>query len=153
VTHPTPGSQDPDWRVQVLETGTALPADESVSAVFLLALSGDSILAVRNERGWDIPGGHVELGETPASALSREVLEEAAATFAWANSLAVISVPEGTQVMLFYTTTAFELSTFKATADAFDRALLPIETLLNLYEGPADVLELLIRSTRHQLTT
>jgi hypothetical protein len=31
------------------------PGDDLISAVFLIALQGDNILSVRNERGWDIP--------------------------------------------------------------------------------------------------
>lgn len=50
------------------------PAREPVSAVFLLAIKGDTILAVRNERGWDIPGGHVEPGESYPGALARELM-------------------------------------------------------------------------------
>lgn len=40
------------------------PADPVVSAVFLIAIRDDRILAIRNERGWDVPGGHVEPGES-----------------------------------------------------------------------------------------
>jgi 8-oxo-dGTP pyrophosphatase MutT (NUDIX family) len=128
-----------------------LPDDQSVSAVFLIAVRDDCILAVRNERGWDIPGGHVEVGETPLSALSREIMEEAAATFVWAEPFAVLRRRQRPDVMLFFTTSAFELSVFGPKPDALDRALLSPEDLLKLYNGPADVLQLLIRSARDRL--
>jgi ADP-ribose pyrophosphatase YjhB (NUDIX family) len=35
------------------------------------------ILLVRNDRGWEMPGGQVEVGEAPREALRREVKEEA----------------------------------------------------------------------------
>ena len=53
------------WTVTLLDRRSALPPNDLVSAVFLLAMKDDLIVAVRNERGWDIPGGHVEAGETP----------------------------------------------------------------------------------------
>jgi ADP-ribose pyrophosphatase YjhB (NUDIX family) len=50
--------------------------DERVSAVFRLTITADLILAVRNERGWDIPGGHVEADESRHLRIARETLEE-----------------------------------------------------------------------------
>ena len=94
---------------------SALPPNDLVSAVFLLAMKDDLIVAVRNERGRDIPGGHVEAGETP---------EGAAATFAWAEPFAIVSVPARLQVMLFYATSAFEPSALSGSGDALKRGLL-----------------------------
>ena len=34
------------------------------------------VLLLKNEKGWDLPGGHVRQGENNLSALSREVFEE-----------------------------------------------------------------------------
>ncbi len=38
------------------------------------------VLLVRNDRGWEMPGGQVEVGEDPLVALRREVKEEASCT-------------------------------------------------------------------------
>ena len=125
---------------------STLPPSDRVSAVFLLAMNDERILAVRNERGGDIPGGHVRPDETLAAALARETLEEAAATFAWAEPFAIISVPDRSQVMLCYVTSAFDLATFVRTEDAVERTLLgPLAELMRRYCGPIEVLAALVR--------
>ena len=62
-----------------------------VSAVFLVGFLADGVLAVRNERGWDLPGGHVEPEESLLDALRRETWEEAAVSFLHATPFASIS--------------------------------------------------------------
>lgn len=50
------------FNLKVLPNTSSAPADENVSAVFLIAFNDDGILCGRNERGWDVPGGHLEKG-------------------------------------------------------------------------------------------
>ncbi|MCB0353644.1 MAG: NUDIX domain-containing protein [Bdellovibrionales bacterium] len=60
--------------------GKMVPPRELVTSIHLLCFSDDRLLMVKDEeRGWDIPGGHVEEGEELESALRRELGEEAAA--------------------------------------------------------------------------
>jgi ADP-ribose pyrophosphatase YjhB (NUDIX family) len=55
-----------------LETGHATPKLDVRGAVF----RDDEILLVREAEGWSLPGGWVDVGESPAEATVREVLEE-----------------------------------------------------------------------------
>lgn len=54
-----------------------LPPTELTSAAFGLIFDGDAILLARLvDRGWEVPGGHLEPGESAEEAMRREVLEE-----------------------------------------------------------------------------
>lgn len=54
-----------------------LPEQELITCSFVLAFKENELLLTNlNERGWDIPGGHIELGESPMEAMQRELYEE-----------------------------------------------------------------------------
>ncbi len=62
--------------------------------------------AIEPRRGfWTIPAGFLELHETPEDGARREALEEANATIAIADLLAVYTVPRISQVQLMYRAT------------------------------------------------
>lgn len=56
------------------------PPVELITTAFVLALdSSDRMLlchVVVSDRGWDVPGGHIDPGETPRAAAVRELREE-----------------------------------------------------------------------------
>lgn len=57
-----------------------LPPISAITSALALAFDGERILMTNlRQRGWDIPGGHMEPGETPEAAMRREVMEEAGA--------------------------------------------------------------------------
>lgn len=57
-----------------------LPPAPLCSAVFCIAMHKDKFVLTRNHRGWELPGGHIEKGETVEDALRREALEEGGVT-------------------------------------------------------------------------
>lgn len=61
--------------------GGFVPPRELTTSVGVFAFEGDSLLLANlSARGWDLPAGHIETGESMEEALHREVWEEAAST-------------------------------------------------------------------------
>jgi ADP-ribose pyrophosphatase YjhB (NUDIX family) len=58
--------------ILALEVGHATPKLDVRGIVF----RGDEILLVREDGSWSLPGGWVDVGESPSEAVEREVLEE-----------------------------------------------------------------------------
>ncbi|MEK7564593.1 MAG: NUDIX domain-containing protein [Patescibacteria group bacterium] len=54
----------------------SLPWDIRMTAIKCIIIRNNKILMTKVPRGWDIPTGHIEEGETPEDALKREVFEE-----------------------------------------------------------------------------
>jgi len=138
--------------VKYVDENTVLPKPELISAVFLLAINGSKILAIKNDRGWEVPGGHVEVGETPEECLIREVKEEAGATFADPKLLAVIESSDQDKykdkAMLIYTTKNFSLGEFVPGEDAFGREVIEVKDFLQRHKGVIDFTEIITRAQK-----
>lgn len=128
-----------------------LPAQENISAVFLVGFRQGKILAARNERTWDVPGGHREGDEDPLMALKREVLEEAGAEVRDAVPYAILTSSTTTKVMMFFASNAFNVVKFVPSEDALERDLLDPEELLRRYDGDKELLRALIEGAKSRL--
>jgi len=119
-----------------------IPDDKDISAVFFIGYNANgNLLVVRNERGWDIPGGHVEHGdgESPINALSREVKEEAGATVISARP--VLYLQSGRpQVMVFYTGTYELLDEYILADDSEERDEIDQALFITKYYGDKDLM-------------
>ena len=115
----------------------------------MIALNGSKILVTENERGWDIPGGHVEEGETPEEALIREVEEEAGASFSNPKLLAILGSDKEEyeeKVMLIYITSNFKLGKFTTSDDVFNREIIEIDDFLLRYKQNFDFRKVILRA-------
>ncbi|MFA7285790.1 MAG: NUDIX domain-containing protein [Candidatus Paceibacterota bacterium] len=64
-----------EWR---LFTSGTIPNEDNVTAVFGIPFHTDGLVMIKNHnRGWELPGGHREIGESLKETLAREILEEA----------------------------------------------------------------------------
>jgi 8-oxo-dGTP pyrophosphatase MutT (NUDIX family) len=113
-----------------------LPPAHLITSALALAFRKQSILMTKlNARGWDIPGGHLERGESPEIALHREVREETGALLSNVRLLGYQHIrllapcppnyrypcPESYQT--FFLATVADLSDFMPTDETRARAL------------------------------
>jgi ADP-ribose pyrophosphatase YjhB (NUDIX family) len=130
-----------------------LPLKE-ISATFLVPLiDADTIIAIQNEKGWDIPGGHLEKQESPEEALRRESIEEGGihftdpSPFLRITSDATEPLYKGTS-MIIYVAKNLELGVFTPSEDAFAVAVMPISDFLNRYSGDKKMMAEIIAAAK-----
>lgn len=111
-----------------------LPPSALTTAALGFVFEGESLLLARIAgREWDLPGGHIEAGETPEEAMRREVLEEAGAVvgparlFAHQHIYSDDPVPEGFKYphpdayMVFFIGDVDHLVEFRPTDESAER--------------------------------
>ena len=139
---------NPSYELSWIRVPEEVPDRKFVSAVFLIGFVGDQVLAARNERGWDVPGGHLQKCESILEGLQREVEEEAGATFARAVAIASLSQPGGSKVMVYFAAGPCNLGRFVPQKDALERKLLSPNQLVTRYHGDRRLLLRLIERAK-----
>lgn len=125
------------FKLAFAEDGYSLEAaTEKVTATFAFVRDEmGKILALKNERGWDIPGGHLDDGESVIDATHREVLEEASVTIVNLQFFGFIL--NGDTAMSVFTADLDELKDFVVNDEdpTSDRTFMDTEEFMDVYSG------------------
>ena len=122
-----------------------IPPRELITSVFGLSFLRQDLLAIEHEtRATDVPGGHIEPGESPVEALVREFREEGCATVTDAEVIGHIRItingpqpaeykyPYPTSYMVAFAARVERLDPFEARFETTGRKLLSPNESRNL---------------------
>lgn len=105
-----------------------MPPPELCKTAFGFVFDADLVLLTRlSDRDWDIPGGHIDPGETPEQAAVREVWEETCARVDIIGPLGFQELevygPESRplSIQVFYWCRLIELGPFEITEECLER--------------------------------
>jgi ADP-ribose pyrophosphatase YjhB (NUDIX family) len=140
--------------VRFIEKEAEIPKRDEVSAIFLVGFIDGKIVAARNERGWDVPGGHVEVSDFDLlAALHRESEEEAGVSFSMATPFATLQFEGRHKVMLFYASDDCQLGAFTPSDDALERDCMTVPDFIGKYNWKKNIMELLINKAAQVLSS
>lgn len=108
----------------------------NVTATFAFVRDEEGkLLVLKNERGWDIPGGHLNDGESILEATHREVLEESCVTIDNLKLYAIIM--NGNTSMTVFTAEPNEVREFVQNEEdpTSDRTFMDIDDFMRVYSG------------------
>jgi 8-oxo-dGTP diphosphatase len=113
-----------------------LPPAPLITSALALAFYDQNLLMTNlNARGWDIPGGHIETGESPEATMHREVMEETGARLENVRLLGYQRIrllspcppnyryPYPDSYQILYIATIADLLAFLPTEETHERAL------------------------------
>lgn len=137
----TKNQQDWYWEVSVINDD--MPPLEDITAAVGIMKYESHYLAIKNSRGWDIPGGHREIYESCEETLRRECFEEAQVLLGDVKPvISLTSTLDGkrpTYIILFIGI-IHELQKFVPTDEVVERALFSEEELIDRYFGNSKML-------------
>lgn len=107
--------------------------DKAISAVIGLVFDASGkLLLIKNKRGWDFPGGHIEPNEKPEEALRREVMEEASVTI---KDLHPFLSAGNDRVMIFYSALLEKSYPFQNKYETSERKFIDVSSFEEMYTG------------------
>ncbi|HEX6462668.1 MAG TPA: NUDIX domain-containing protein [Candidatus Saccharimonadales bacterium] len=100
----------------------------------------DKFVVIKNKRGWDIPGGHIESGEEPYEAFQREVLEESGCELLQAQPTVILASNKnrGTGILVYRA--VCKLSDFVPTDEISEVRLVTHDELIDMYFGDKELI-------------
>lgn len=113
------------------------------ACVGLVVMNGKTnrFVMIKNKRGWDIPGGHLEAGETPEEAFKRELYEESGCELASRPvPIAVLQSSENSETGMVVYFGECRVGEFKANSEIAGRAFVSRNKLINDYFGDKTLL-------------
>lgn len=147
----------PGSTMELIQT-KVLPDPKLITSVHIFCFSGDKLLLIKHDaRGWDIPGGHVEVSRdsTIEDALHRELLEEACCSAVDLQPIAQlkITVKNPPQNYMYPVPTSFIVAfigklekefNFSAEFESSDRGWFSLEQVKQLpfYQAHRELVEL-----------
>lgn len=136
------------WTTHPLQVSSNIPDLKltTVCAFLRIKEEPNKLVIIKNERGYDVPGGHIEHDESPIIALHREIKEEVSATLDNPTPCWLLSsdynqkLPTG---ILFFKSYC-SLNDFEASQEISERKLLLPEEFLKCYHGNKQLIEHLL---------
>lgn len=135
-----------EWSVKIVKA-VSLPPGAEVTAVAVVAIRGNKVLMVKNPRGWDIPGGHVEKSESIEQTARRELTEEGCVEprkLEFAGYLVSDLFPDRPTYIVIFRTVITVLYPFKDDFETVGRKLMFPAACKENYYGNPKLIEALI---------
>jgi ADP-ribose pyrophosphatase YjhB (NUDIX family) len=136
------------WTTHALQASSPIPDLKLTTVCAFLRVKDDpkKLVIIKNDRGYDVPGGHIEHNESPVVALHREIKEEASAILDNPMPCWILSSdynPQQTTGILFFKSYC-TLKDFEANQEISERKLLLPEEFLKCYHGNKQLIEHLL---------
>ncbi|MUK90388.1 NUDIX domain-containing protein [Ornithinibacillus sp. L9] len=125
-----------------------LPSRNLITSVHGYCFHEEKLMLVNlNQRGWDIPGGHIEQDETPEECFKREAMEEGYIEGrCYPLGYIIVDHSENTKwdesspypeigYQVFYRMDIEQLHPFEAKFESFQRVFIKTDEITNYYQG------------------